>query len=86
MLCFRKVLVAKKFLDKREWEVSRFSLECISSHSAEKCRRGILYPFINFVYHKILDERVGGSVKIFRRSIFVPQFRNFSQGNPLGCL
>ena len=25
MLCFRKVLVAKKFLDKREGEVSRFS-------------------------------------------------------------
>ena len=42
VLCFRKDLVAKKFLDKREGEVSRFSLECISSHSAEKSRRGIL--------------------------------------------
>ena len=36
VLCFRKDLVAKKFLDNREGEVSRFSLECISSHSAEK--------------------------------------------------
>ena len=42
VLCFRKVLVAKKFLDKREGEVSRFSLECVSSNSAEKSRRGIL--------------------------------------------
>ena len=42
VLCFRKDLVAKKFLDNREGEVSRFSLECISSHSAEKSRRGIL--------------------------------------------
>ena len=39
MLCFRKDLAAKKFLDTREGEVSRFSLECISSHSAEKLRR-----------------------------------------------
>ena len=42
MLCFRKTLVAKKFMDKREGEVPRFSVENILSHSAEKCRRGIL--------------------------------------------
>ena len=42
MLCFRKVLVAKKFMDKREGEVSRFSFESILSHSADKCRRGII--------------------------------------------
>ena len=30
MLCFRKFLVAKKFIDKREGEVSRF-------HSKVKC-------------------------------------------------
>ena len=36
MLCFRKVLVAKKFMDGREGEVSRFSFESFLSHSAEK--------------------------------------------------
>ena len=41
MLCFRKVMLAKKFLDKREVEISRFSVENILSHSAEKFRRGI---------------------------------------------
>ena len=42
VLCFRKVLVAKKFMDKREGELSRFSSESILSHSAAKCRRQIL--------------------------------------------
>ena len=36
MLCFEKFPVAKKFLDKREGEVSRFSFEKFLSHSAEK--------------------------------------------------
>ena len=42
MLCFRKVPVTKKFMDKREEEVSRFSFESFLSHSAEKIRRGTL--------------------------------------------
>ena len=42
MLCFRKFLVAKKFLDKREGEVSRFSYEKFLSHSAEEFRKGTL--------------------------------------------
>ena len=42
MLCFRKFLVAKKFMDKGEEEVSRFSVESFLSHSAENCRRGTL--------------------------------------------
>ena len=36
MLSFRKFLVAKKLMDKREGEVSRFSFENFLSHSAEK--------------------------------------------------
>ena len=40
MLCFRKIRVAKKFMDKREGEVSRFPVENFLSHSAEKNRRG----------------------------------------------
>ena len=36
MLCVRKFLVAKKFMDKMEGEVSRFSFEIFLSHSVEK--------------------------------------------------
>ena len=36
VLCFRKFLVAKKFMVKREWEVSRFPFEKFLSHSAKK--------------------------------------------------
>ena len=42
VLCFRKFAVAKKYMDKREGEVSRCSLEDFLSHSAEKIRRGTL--------------------------------------------
>ena len=40
MLCFRKFLVAKKFLDKREGEVSGFLYGNFLSHNAETFRRG----------------------------------------------
>ena len=40
MLCFRKFLVAKKFMDKREGEVSKISFEKFLFHGAEKIRRG----------------------------------------------
>ena len=39
MLCFRKFPVTKKFKDKREGEVSKFSVENFLSQSAEKFRR-----------------------------------------------
>ena len=42
MLCFRKILVAKKFMDKREGVVSSFSFESFLSHNAETFRRGTL--------------------------------------------
>ena len=42
MLCFRKNPLAKKFMNKREGELSRFSFETFLSHSAEKTRRGTL--------------------------------------------
>ena len=41
MLCFRKILVAKKFMD-RKGGVSQVSIENILSQSAEKNRRGTL--------------------------------------------
>ena len=42
MLCIRKFPVARKFMDKREGELSRLSFEKILSHSAKKNRRGAL--------------------------------------------
>ena len=39
MLCFRNFPVAKKFLVKREGEVSKFSFENFLSPSAKKFRR-----------------------------------------------
>ena len=42
MLCFKKFLITKKFMDERVWGVSRFSVENFLSHSAEKLRRATL--------------------------------------------
>ena len=41
MVCFRKLLVAKKFMDKKGG-VSKFSVENFLSETAEKIRRGTL--------------------------------------------
>ena len=54
MHCFRKILVAKKFIDKGEWEVSRFSFENFLSHGDENFRSGTLYDVTDFRYRKIL--------------------------------
>ena len=59
MLCFRKIPVAKKFMDKSGGSIKIFR-RIFLSRSAEKCRRGTLQFFINFGYQKSLDERVGG--------------------------
>ena len=40
MLCFRKFPVAKKFMEKRGGEVSRFSFESFFSHGAERFHGG----------------------------------------------
>ena len=42
MLCFRKILVAKKFMDKREGEVSRFPSKIFCLTVPKKIRRGTL--------------------------------------------
>ena len=39
MLCFRKFLVAKNFMDQKGGGVSKFSVEKFLSHKAEKFRR-----------------------------------------------
>ena len=50
MLCFRKVPVAKKFMDKRAGEVQRFSVENFLSQSAKNLRGGTLLCVIIIRY------------------------------------
>ena len=54
MQCFRRILVAKKFLDKGEGEVSSFSFENFLSHGDENFRSGTLYGVTDFRYRKSL--------------------------------
>ena len=60
MLCIRKFPAAKKFMDKREGEVSNFSVEFLLSHGVEKCRRGTIYSLFNFGHQKSSEKGVGG--------------------------
>ena len=53
VLCFRKLLVAKFFMDKKGG-ISRVSVENFLSDSAEKFRSGTPQCVINFGYRKIL--------------------------------
>ena len=62
MLCFRKLPVAKKFMDKRAGEVLRFSVEKILSQGAENLRGGTLLCVIISGYRESLNERVGVGV------------------------
>ena len=76
MLCFRKTLLMKKFMDKREGEISRFSFEIFLSHNAEKLRRGTLYGVTGSGYRKMLCLR--GLCHDSSSNFFVSQRRNFS--------
>ena len=75
MLCFRKLPVAKKFMDKRAGEVSRFSVKKILSQGAETLRGGTLLCVIMFGYRKSLNERVrgGGISRFLVENLFVSQ-------------
>ena len=53
VLCFRRLLVSKFFMDKKGG-ISRVSVENFLSDSAEKFRSGTLQCVINFGYRKIL--------------------------------
>ena len=81
--CFRNFPVAEKFMDKREGEgVSRFSVEKIFSHSAEKLRSGILYCSTNFRYRKILGIKESGGASRFSAKIFLSHSAKFFVGQP----
>ena len=59
MLCFRKIPVAKKFIDKKGGRrlYQDYPSKCFS-HSVKKIRRGIFKCFTNFRAPKILCSRV----------------------------
>ena len=61
--------------------VSRFCVEKILSHSAEKFRKGNLYCCNNFGYRKSLDK--SGGVSRFSVEVFVSLYRNISLKNTL---
>ena len=54
LVCFTKLPVAKKFLEKRGGGVSRFSVEKVLAHSAEKIRRLTPQCVTDFGYRKSL--------------------------------
>ena len=61
MLCFSKFLVAEKFMDKKEVEVSRFSFKNFLSHSAEKVRSEPFFAVFQKISgsEKFLDKKGG---------------------------
>ena len=84
MLCFRKLLVANKIMDKKvDGAASRFSVKGFLSHNAENFGKGTLLCCLseNFLYRKSLCIG-GGAIKIFRRKFLVPQCRKLWQENP----
>ena len=87
MLCFRKLPVAKKFMDKRAGEASRFSVEGFLSQGAENLRGGTLLCVIIFGYRKSLNGRVGGrgNIKIFLRKLVCLKVTKTFVGNPSVC-
>ena len=50
MLCFRKYLLAKKFMDKKRGANITFFRRKFFFHSSEKFRSGTLKSFIHFGY------------------------------------
>ena len=76
MLCFRKFLVAKKFMDRREGEVSIFSFESFLSHRPKKF---VGEPFCvseDLGYRRMLGIKEGTGITIFCQNCFVSQYRN----------
>ena len=83
MLCFRKFLVAKKFMNKR-WGVSRFSVENLLSHGAEKLGRGNPLVFHSFrVSKKFIDKRGGREYQDFPSKTYCLTVPKYLVGEPV---
>ena len=77
MLCFRKIPVAKKFMDKREGEVSRFPFKFFYLKASKNAERE---PFSLSLISDIEKNwmRGWGGVKTFPRKFPVCQCRKLS--------
>ena len=69
-------MVAKKFMDKGEGEVSRLPFENFLSHTAENFRRGTLQCFINIRYQNVYAYE--GKITIYYRKNVVSWSRKTS--------
>ena len=77
MLCFRKILLAKKFMEKKgERGESNFSHEIFLSQSTETFRRGNFSLSLVSVIENIYSSE--GYVTVFCRNFCVSQRRNTS--------
>ncbi len=79
VLCFRKIPVAKKFMDKGRGEfqdvLSKSFCLTVPKFSVEG---GSFTVAIISGFEKVSIRGGGGSIKIFRRKTFVSKCRNFS--------
>ena len=76
MLCFRKYLVAKKNMDRREGELSRFASKIFCLTVRKKIVVETFSVSLFSGIEKIYASE--GYVTIFRRKLFVSQYRNIS--------
>ena len=84
MLCFRKSLVAKKFMDKRAVGVSRFSVKNFLSHSSKKIvGERFSVSLISGIEKFYASE---GYVTIFRRFFLSHSTGTFRGGTLLCCV
>ena len=89
MLCFRKLLVAKKFMEKiGEWDHLNFPSKtfCLTvpKHFVEEPFYAVFQKIS--VSEKVYGREVGrGSIEKFRRKFFVSKCRKISKGNLLVC-
>ena len=76
MLCFRKILLTKKFMDKREGEESRFSFDFFCLRVPKKF---VGEPFSVTLISGIEKHYASeGYVTISCRKFFLSQYRNLS--------
>ena len=87
MLCFRKLLVAKKFEEKKLGLVSKFYGESFLSQSAEKHRRGTRNPsvlcFRDFLVAKNFMDKKGGVSHFSVENFLSHSTETFRTGTPL---
>ena len=80
MLCIRKFPVAKKYIDKREGEVSRFPLNFFCFKVSKNAKREPFSVSLISGIEKKMDERCGGEAGVSRLSVEIflsPSAKNF---------